>query len=383
MPTPPLSNELAIEALDALDRNDGKIYLAAKELGLNPNTLTARIKKAKERGLHLSEGAQSAMQGAGLNGIEAKGGWIHNYDPTTGNKTGTTRWSAPVDDQASPETVAAKIADTLSGIIAIPEIIMGSRPREDVVNLFANSDWHLGAVMPAGKGHRAYNREIAVERVKIGFGELHGSLSPAETAIILDNGDRLHANDDRDVTVKSGHKLKVEGTHGSNILLGLETAVWQIEMALTTHNQVIYQSNPGNHDPNIPQPILMALNMRYDNNPRVEIETQESHVSIFQRKRVFISSHHGHGQKPPALAASIQHTFRKQYGISDFHFMYTGHLHSEKSDTFGGMQWTQLPSIVSTTQFEEEMQFTDTSGIYGASFDTVGRGRFKEISLRL
>jgi len=383
MPTPPLSDKLAIEAVDAYARNNGKGNLAAKELGIHPNTFTNRLSVAKSRGFHLSDGARSAMQGAGLNGVEAKGGWIHNYDPATGNKTGTTRWAAPADETASPESVAAKIADTLSGVIAIPKIIMGSRPREDVVNLFANSDWHLGATMPAGQGHRAYNREIAVDRVKSGFSELHGSLSPADTAIILDNGDRLHANDDRDVTVKSGHKLKVEGTHGSNLLLSLETAVWQIEMALTTHNEVIYQSNPGNHDPNIPQPILMALQMRYDNNSRVKIETQESHVSIFQRGRVFISSHHGHGQKPMALAASIQHTFRELYGLSDFHFMYTGHLHSSKSDTFGGMHWTQLPSIVSTTQFEEEMQFVDTSGIYGASFDTKTRGRFKEINLRL
>jgi hypothetical protein len=382
MPTPPLSDNLAIEAFDALEQCNGNATAAARSINVNVDTFRSRIKKAKERGLHLSGGARNSMNLSGLSGVEIDGGWIGVFNDA-GEKIGNNRWSLAKNKEETPETVAEKIADILSGIVAIPEIIMGARPRENVVNLFANSDWHLGAVMPAGKGHRAYNREIAVERVKVGFSELHGSLSPAETAIILDNGDRLHANDDRDVTVKSGHKLKVEGTHGSNILLGLETAVWQIEMALTTHNKVIYQSNPGNHDPNIPQPILMALNMRYDNNPRVEIETQESHVSIFQRGRVFISSHHGHGQKPPALAASIQHTFRKQYGISDFHFMYTGHLHSEKSDTFGGMQWTQLPSIVSTTQFEEEMQFTDTSGIYGASFDTVGRGRFKEISLRL
>jgi hypothetical protein len=382
MPTPPMTDALCIESIDALAHHNGVAAHAAKSLGINVDTFRSRITKAKERGLHLSTGARNSMNLSGLGGAEIKGGWIGVFNDQ-GDKIGNNRWSAPVDDPASSESVAEKIAATLSGIVAIPEIIMGSRPREDVVNLFANSDFHLGAVMPAGKGHRAYNREIAVERVKAGFSELHGSLSPADTAIILDNGDRLHANDDRDVTVKSGHKLKVEGSHGSNFLLGLETSIWQIEMALTTHNEVIYQANPGNHDPNIPQPLLVALQMRYLNNSRVKIDTEESHLSIFQRGRVFISSHHGHGQKPPALSASIQHTFRKQYGVSDFHYLYTGHLHSEKSDTFGGMQWTQLPSIVSTTQYEEEMGFTDTSGIYGASFDTVNRGRFKEISLRL
>jgi hypothetical protein len=382
MPTPPMSDALGIEALEALAQNNGVAAQAARSIDINVDTFRSRVKLAKDRGLHLSSGARNSMNLSGLGGLEVKGGWIGVFNDD-GVKIGNNQWGAPKGQEASSESVAEKIAATLSGIVAIPEIIMGSRPREDVVNLFANSDFHLGAVMPEGKGHRAYNREIAIERVKAGFSELHGSLSPADTAIVLDNGDRLHANDDRDVTVKSGHRLKVEGSHGSNFLLGLETSIWQIEMALTTHNKVIYQANPGNHDPNIPQPLLVALQMRYLNNPRVKIETEESHLSIFQRGRVFISSHHGHGQKPPALAASIQHTFRQQYGVSDFHYLYTGHLHSEKSDTFGGMQWTQLPSIVSTTQYEEEMGFTDTSGIYGASFDTVNRGRFKEISLRL
>ena len=69
MPNPPMSDKLAIEAIEALDRHDGKAFLAAKELGVNDNTFRSRIKKAKERGLHLSNGAQSAMQSAGLNGV--------------------------------------------------------------------------------------------------------------------------------------------------------------------------------------------------------------------------------------------------------------------------------------------------------------------------
>jgi hypothetical protein len=375
MPTPPLSPELAQEALDAVETY-GTVTKAAKALGLARETLNSRVTRASKI-LGQDPAIQAAMKALGT-GMVPKTAWLKT---TPAGDISYSLQLAP--EPAAPEAVAERIVALLGGVLAIPEIILGNRPRENIVNLFANSDFHLGAVISEGKGHRAYNREIAVKRVKEGFGELHGSLSPADTALILDNGDRLHANDDRDVTVRSLHKLKVEGSHGENLLLGIEVAIWQIEMALTTHAEVIYESNPGNHDPNIPQPVLIALGQRYANNPRVTINGQESHYGIFQRGRLFICSHHGHGVKPEKMAQNIKHTFRALYGVSDFHYFYTGHFHSSKSDTFAGMHWRQFPSIVSTTQYEEIMSFVDTSGIYGASFDTAKRGRFKEVELLL
>jgi hypothetical protein len=61
MPAAPLSDKLAIEAVDAYARNNGKGTLAAKDLGIHPNTFTNRLSVAKSRGFHLSDGVRAAV----------------------------------------------------------------------------------------------------------------------------------------------------------------------------------------------------------------------------------------------------------------------------------------------------------------------------------
>lgn len=55
MPTPPLSPELCIEALNALQRNNGNVTRAARELGLNRSTFEGRVRTAETRGFEPNE----------------------------------------------------------------------------------------------------------------------------------------------------------------------------------------------------------------------------------------------------------------------------------------------------------------------------------------
>lgn len=76
MPTPPLPDSLALEALEALEKHD-KIYLAAKALDLNRSTFLNRVKVAKQRGLQLSDGAGCLRGVSRLHGkVAAPGDYI-------------------------------------------------------------------------------------------------------------------------------------------------------------------------------------------------------------------------------------------------------------------------------------------------------------------
>lgn len=55
MPTPPLSADLCVEALNALQRNNGNVTRAARELGLNRSTFEGRVRTAETRGFEPSE----------------------------------------------------------------------------------------------------------------------------------------------------------------------------------------------------------------------------------------------------------------------------------------------------------------------------------------
>ena len=65
MPTKPMSDAIGVEALDAFARNNENYADAAREIGEVYGTFYSRVKLAKKRGLHLSEGARNMMNLSG------------------------------------------------------------------------------------------------------------------------------------------------------------------------------------------------------------------------------------------------------------------------------------------------------------------------------
>lgn len=363
MPTPPLSDELCLEAI-RLKVEHGNNVAAFKATGIPANTLGHRQRIARERGLHLSPGIRGAIQNAAITPGEAQGGWIVNVDPETGSRI-STRWKMP--EQAG-ESQLEKIKDAFSDIPAAPPIIQSEHSTKGKIGFFPHSDVHIGVDVDEDRAGRDYTPDIAVERMKDGFSQLHSSIPPCETAIILNNGDLTHANDDRDVTVKSQHRLKVKGSHRSNLRLAVAATVWQIDMALQRSERVIYRPNRGNHDPNTPDTLSIALGLRYANEPRVTIDASEREVWVYQRGLVFLSAWHGDKRKPKDVCADLPGLFPEQFGASRFWYGFTGHYHGPESGVHGSIHWWQLPSVCSPDQHSADANYSDDAAMRAMMF---------------
>lgn len=361
-----LSDELCREALAAVAEHDGNISAAARALDMSRDTLRGRIAVSNRRGLNLSEGIRGAMANARITPGEAQGGWIVNVDPETGSRV-STRWKMPEQDTA---TMLETIKDAFSDIPAAPFIAKPQVIKERSVAFLPHADWHLGSVVSEDHVGKAYNRDIAVERLKDGFSQCMGAIPPSEVAIILNNGDLTHTNSDRDETDRSKHKLKVEGTHHDNIRLAIHSTIWMIDYALQTHGQVIYTARPGNHDGMTPTFLTPALEQRYRDDPRVKIETAQRETWVWQKDRLFLSAHHGHGLKPAQFCANLPTRFPRQFGVSDHWYFFTGHLHSRVENTYGGINHRQLPAVCGIEGHGDGMGYTDTSGMCAIRFDT-------------
>lgn len=378
MPTLPLTNEQCLEALEAVKRHHGSILRACAELDIPRGTFRHRLQTAKERGLGMSEGARRAVANAGLNGIEAKGGWIHNYDDE-GKKTGTTRWVA--EDIQTLEDVAERIRATLEGMEAAPVVPAPEISAKGLLGLHVIADVHMGASITKDEAGAEYNREIAKERLRSGFAHCAQALPACEVCVILYNGDSTHANDDKNRTPKSGHPLKVEGSHQSNLFALEEVIGWQVQAALEKHQRVVLVVRAGNHDPNTPAPLIMAMRAYWRDNSRVTVIDDENPYFVFRMGRVFFATHHGDGAAPAKRAQNLQHKYRQEYGLADFHWFFTGDKHHAKADTFGGVHWRQVPSVISLEQHSHAEGYADTSGMYAAWFDTE-TGRTSEVTIR-
>lgn len=352
----------------------GSIRAAAKALGQAYSGVQGSYSIAKRK-MELDPAIADSMAAVGTGMIPALA-WAKTKNPD-----GTSYSVLLKPEAAGSESQAEKIRNILADLPPAPPIIQSEKSAAGKVSFFPHSDVHIGVDIDADRGGRDYTPEIAVERMKDGFAQCHAAIQPCETAIILNNGDLTHANDDRDVTFKSQHRLKVKGSHRSNLRLATMATAWQIDMALTRSERVIYRPNRGNHDPNTPDTLTIALSLYYADNPRVTIDTSEREIWIYQRGLLFLSAWHGDKRKAEDVCKDIPPNFPAEYGASRFWYGYTGHFHGPKQGVHAGIHWWQLPSVCSMDQHSADANYTDDAAMRAMMFCERG-GLKNDITVR-
>lgn len=348
----------------------GSARAVAREFGVHATTVDKAIKPFKT-----DPAIQRSMGAVGTNMVPTMA-WAKTAAGEDGIAYSVLLRPAPVEDD-----FLDRVREAFEGMEPAPPVQKPTHVEKGKIAFFPYGDVHLGIDISADRGGQDYTPEIAVERMRYGFSTCHASIPPCETAVILNNGDLTHGNDDRDLTPRSEHRLKIKGSHRKNLELSVIATAWQIDLALQRHETVVYRPNRGNHDPNTPDTLTIALAERYRNEPRVIIDASERELWVWQRGAVFIASHHGHGIKPKELSANIPAHFPREFGMSRYWYFITSHLHHEKSDTFGPFRWLQLPSICALDQNSADMGYADTAAMRAMMF-CEERGLQHDITVR-
>lgn len=370
MPTPKLDPALAREAFEAYEQCGRKKTAAAKSLGLRPSTFDNRLSRAFADGMHLSAGARRDMDRAGLNGLEVDGGYTFAFDDE-GNKVATLRWSAKqregVDDYVD------RVKEAFNDLPPSVPVEAPDHIETDSLAFLPHADVHVGMRATEDQtGGRGYNRKEAEKRFKAGVSKCVFGIDPCHTALIVNMGDMMHSNDDTDMTPRSKHKLKTEGSHAENLLLSVQLTVYKIDLALQRHQNVIYRGIPGNHDPNIPAPMTIALQAHYRNEPRVTVVLSENEFWQENWGNVFLSGHHGHGRKAKDVCSVLPGKFAKAWGrATEWHY-FTGHLHNYSTEIIGSVRHHQLPAVCSIDTHAAWSPYLDTSGMMAMVFNKRG-----------
>ena len=331
MPTPPMTDELAIYSLEILEQNNNSVTESAKFLDIPISTMASRIKKARERGLHLSSGAQGAMHSAGLNGVEAKGGWIHNYDPATGNKTGTTRWSAPVSEEETNkflETIRSAIDDLKNE--TFPKYEMRKKPSGECLLIIDLADIHVGKLCVETETGFIYGRDVAVRRMVEGTRELirkASGMGVCRILFVLGN-DILHVDNARSSTT-SGTPQDTQGTIHQMYRDAFAGYVKCIELArLTAPVDLVFC--PSNHDWLTGWCLAREVGAWFRNAPDVtatEYNLSELHRKYYRFQGNLIGLTHGDGAKEADLYPLMMTEARAHISDCSHRYWYVHHLH--------------------------------------------------------
>jgi len=377
MPALPVTDAALLEVLEVFERNDRSNLATVKETGKSGATVRRYIAEARQRGLHLSSGAKDAMQAVNLNGAEIAGGWRHAYDDD-GKKVESVRWSVP--KQEATEDVLERIRAAFEGIepaapVAAPESVLA-----DLCTVYPIADAHIGLLAWDRETGSDYDTAIACERVRTWVAQCVASSPASGTAVILDVGDFTHADNDTYQTPRGKHVLDVDTRMFRTLDIGIATLAGAVESALTKHQTVHVRILPGNHNSTIYLAVMFALSERYRDDPRVIVHKEPSEFFLFEFGRVMLTAHHGDKAKADRLVHFVADEFAEAWGRTKYRFLFTGHLHSHKSQDIGGMKWEQLRAVAERDAYAVSHAYSGRAQLQAITYDRT-RGEVQRVSV--
>lgn len=366
MPTPRLTDEQCLEAVQAWVQYHKSWQRAADHLGIKKGTFQNRLEEGRRRGLHLSPGARTVIDRARLDYGEAKGGWIHDYD-AEGKKVGTTRWAAPADGEA--ETLSERIRGALEGLEPAPVISAPQHCNAKLATVYPLADVHIGMMAWGRETGEDYDTAIAVKRVRDWMGRAVDASPASGEAIILGVGDLTHADDQTNMTPRSKHILDVDTRHFKTLELTIAALAYAIEYAARKHDRVTVRILPGNHDQTSYLAVLFALAERYRDNPRVAVQKVPGEFWVMRFGKCLFAAHHGHGGKPERMVMALADDHAEAWGKTKHRVLWTGHLHHLKAADIGGVTWEQLRAVTARDAYAVSHAYTARAQLQAITFD--------------
>ena len=363
MPTPPVSDEVLQQRIAAYAAHGMNQVHASEALGISRGALQESLRAAARRGLMGSKPVlpgyeiKKASTQLGPNG-ELQREWIQQspeagdvFEVPAGHAVKGVSALVGADGRTIQQWIKTKEETQTDLIAAIKEEFAGYKgaaklvkpPKEtlsDLMQVYPVCDPHIGMLSWAPETGQDNDLKIGVDRVDNGLQRLISLAPPAETAVIIQTGDFLHADSQANTTPASGHQLDVDGRSHKVKLAGVQLLRRSIDYALQKHSRVIVKNLKGNHDPESAAWLNIALGLFYSNEPRVEIDLDDGNNDIWLHLFGvnYIGATHGHTMKPERMAMVMADDNPEYWGASKYRWMIFGHIHHETVKEVGSVR---------------------------------------------
>lgn len=352
MPTPRLSDDLAVEAAIAYRAANENKSQAAIDLGLPRQTFDNRLRRAAERGLL---GSAEALPGFAIRQITEtpQGQYVQQrkehgeeWKPSDGlvikGKTSLIDAEGRIITQHVMERAGA--ADQFAAMRAAVEAFKEDLPRavpvaappakrHDLMNFFAVTDAHFGALSWREETGADYDLTIAENLLVDWFSAAIDLSPPAATAVFAQMGDLAHYDGMESKTPTSGHILDADSRFPKVVRVVIRTLRRVVRMLLEKHERVHIIMADANHDPASGAWLREMFAAFYDDEPRVTVDSSASTYYVVEHGKTSLFVHHGHRRNIGNVDSVFAGKFRDVYGRTKFSYAHLGHLHSDELKT--------------------------------------------------
>lgn len=334
----------------------------AEKLGTSEGAVKKRYSRAR-RWANLPGGVQEALRVTGIDAAHARFGY-RRIEAEDGSFN-TVFWRLP---EPEAEDAAIRVRELLGDIPRVKPITPPAETLSDLLTLYVVSDLHSGMLAWRRETGEDYDTGRAMARLRDWIGACVAGSPRSETAVILFNGDTMHADDQTNATPKSKHALDVDSRFfrtAERTILGISAAV---DLALHHHQTVHVQIKPGNHDPTSYLILLFSVAERYRDDPRVIVGKEPSEFWAHQFGRVLLASHHGDKAKAQSLVLYLADTYPEMWGQTRWRYLWTGHMHHHKSQDIGGVHWEQARAVAPKDAYAAAHAYSSRSEIQAVTY---------------
>lgn len=246
----------------------------------------------------------------------------------------TARWTKLKQDKLSLEAVTAHVLGAFSDLSSGHELIPAPvEALSDLMTLYPLADLHLGLYAWAKEAGMNWDLATAIEAYMGAMQAVALASPPSALGVILIGGDYLHSNTN-DLRTRSGNVLDGDGRTDKVIDAGVELAVFQIDMALQKHRDVIVRVLKGNHDEYSSIAIVQGLKAWYRNEPRVTIDSDPDLFWWFKFGGVMLGATHGHAAKMDRMPLLMATRRAEWWGDTKFRYVHMFHIHHKTQFVF-------------------------------------------------
>jgi hypothetical protein len=312
------------EILDAIEQF-GNQTAAAKELGINRRSLERALQRLKIRAARRGLSPEHDMVHTVPEGFVVRG--VSTYYNKDGQAAG--QWvKSTQDKQTAREIQEAFLEAFKDDIVRVAPTNPGTQqPDSRLLNCFVYGDPHIGQRSWAEETGHDHDLELAEQLFTKAHDDLVERSPSATTALILNLGDYFHADDGQNRTMRSGHNLDVDGRYQKVRKVGFRILRSMIQMCLRKHDKVIVWNIIGNHDDYSAVDLSLWLQVAYENEPRVHIETSANKFYYMQFGSVMLAATHGDTVKTEQMLGVMASDQPAMWGQCTHRYAHLGHVH--------------------------------------------------------
>lgn len=307
---------------------------AAKTLCISYDTARGRYRRA-QKWVDADPSAQIAATAAGAN-VVPHSYWI--------KKDGVSAYFKTPQQADEQESLIERVAEAFKHIPAYVE-----RPSDftmsELLSLYILTDAHIGMyAWEKETGGQSYDVDLAERDICDSFTAVTSLVPSGGEAVLILNGDTLHADNSDNQTPASKHILDVDGRQFKILDAAIRSIAWVIEHLLTKHEKVKVRVSRGNHDQNAHHILTFALAERYRDTGRVTVVKDPNELFMIRHGSVLIASEHGDRAKAETFVHKVADVC-PYWSDAPFRYGFSGHVHKHQVSRIGGMLWHSLDAF--------------------------------------